>query len=73
MIDESLKLCRYKLEAIRKTPINKIRVRALYDEKRKLLEDVERLKWLKSSKVPLNLKIIRNLCAWRAGPWRRWL
>jgi len=45
MIDESLKLCRYKLEGDPKDADQQDRVRALYDEKRKLLEDVERLKW----------------------------
>ena len=44
-IDESLKLCRYKLEGDPKDADQQDRVRALYDEKRQLLEDVERLKW----------------------------
>src|SRR5262249_25052208 len=39
MIDESLKLCRYKLEGDPKDADQQDRVRALYDEKRKLLED----------------------------------
>jgi|SRR5215471_14754466 hypothetical protein len=44
-IDESLKYCRDKLEGDPKDADKQDRVRALYDEKRQLLEDVERLKW----------------------------
>ncbi|HEY7181834.1 MAG TPA: zf-HC2 domain-containing protein [Blastocatellia bacterium] len=44
-IDESLKYCRDKLEGDPKDADQQDRVRALYDEKRQLLEDVERLKW----------------------------
>jgi len=44
-IEESLKYCRYKLEGDPKDADQQERVRALYDEKRQLLEDVERLKW----------------------------
>src|SRR5262245_44361425 len=44
-IEESLKYCRYKLEGDPKDADQQDRVRALYDEKRQLLEDVERLKW----------------------------
>lgn len=44
-IDESLKRCRYMLEDNPNDPTRQDMVRALYDEKRQLLEDVERLKW----------------------------
>lgn len=44
-IDESLKRCRYMLEDNPKDAAHQGMVRALYDEKRRLLEDVERLKW----------------------------
>jgi len=44
-IDESLKLCRYMLEDDPNDSGRQKMVRALYDEKRQLLEDVERLKW----------------------------
>jgi anti-sigma factor RsiW len=44
-IDESLKRCRYLLEDNPNDRERQERVRALYDEKRQLLEDVERLKW----------------------------
>ena len=44
-IDESLKRCRYLLEDNPNDIERQERVRALYDEKRQLLEDVERLKW----------------------------
>lgn len=45
MIDESLKRCRYMLEDNPNDAERQDRVRALYDEKRQLLKDVERLKW----------------------------
>jgi hypothetical protein len=44
-IDESLKRCRYMLEDNPNDAGRQETVRALYDEKRQLLEDVERLKW----------------------------
>ena len=44
-IDESLKRCRHMLEDNPKDAYRQEMVRALYDEKRQLLEDVERLKW----------------------------
>jgi hypothetical protein len=44
-IDESLKLCRHKLEDNPKDAVHQQMVRALYNEKRQLLIDVERLKW----------------------------
>jgi hypothetical protein len=44
-IDESLKRCRYMLEDDPNDAGRQETVRALYDEKRQLLEDVERLKW----------------------------
>jgi hypothetical protein len=44
-IDESLKRCRYMLEDNPNDVGRQEMVRALYDEKRQLLEDVERLKW----------------------------
>jgi hypothetical protein len=44
-IDESLKRCRYMLGDNPKDPVQQQMVRALYNEKRQLLEDVERLKW----------------------------
>jgi hypothetical protein len=44
-IDESLKRCRYMLEDNPNDSGRQEMVRALYDEKRQLLEDVERLKW----------------------------
>jgi putative zinc finger protein len=44
-IDESLKRCRYMLEDNPNDAGRQEMVRALYDEKRQLLEDVERLKW----------------------------
>jgi hypothetical protein len=44
-IDESLKRCRYMLEDNPKDAGHQEMVRALYNEKRQLLEDVERLKW----------------------------
>jgi hypothetical protein len=44
-IDESLKRCRHMLEDNPKDAWSQQTVRALYDEKRQLLEDVERLKW----------------------------
>ena len=44
-IDESLKLCRYMLEDDPNDSGRQKMVRFLYDEKRQLLEDVERLKW----------------------------
>ena len=44
-IDESLKLCRHMLEGNPNDAGHQEMVRALYDEKRRLLEDVERLKW----------------------------
>jgi len=44
-IDESLKRCRYMLEDNPKDAVHQQMVRALYDEKRQLLEDVERLRW----------------------------
>jgi hypothetical protein len=44
-IDESLKRCRHMLEDNPKDADRQEMVRALYDEKRQLLEDVERLKW----------------------------
>lgn len=45
MIDESLKQCRHELEGNPKDAFHQEMVRNLYNEKRKLLEDVERLKW----------------------------
>jgi hypothetical protein len=45
MIDESLKRCRDMLEDNPNDAGRQEMVRALYDEKRQLLEDVERLKW----------------------------
>lgn len=44
-IDESLKRCRNMLEDNPNDAGRQEMVRALYDEKRQLLEDVERLKW----------------------------
>jgi hypothetical protein len=44
-IDESLKRCRNMLEDDPNDSGRQEMVRALYDEKRQLLEDVERLKW----------------------------
>lgn len=44
-IDESLKRCRYMLGDNPKDAIQQQMVRALYTEKRQLLEDVERLRW----------------------------
>jgi Putative zinc-finger len=44
-IDESLKRCRHMLEDNPNDAGHQEMVRALYDEKRQLLEDVERLKW----------------------------
>jgi hypothetical protein len=44
-IDESLKRCRNMLEGNPNDAGRQEMVRALYDEKRQLLEDVERLKW----------------------------
>ena len=44
-IDESLKRCRNMLEDNPNDSGRQEMVRALYDEKRQLLEDVERLKW----------------------------
>jgi hypothetical protein len=44
-IDESLKRCRHMLGDNPKDAWSQQTVRALYDEKRQLLEDVERLKW----------------------------
>ena len=44
-IDESLKRCRHMLEDNPNDAWSQQTVRALYDEKRQLLEDVERLKW----------------------------
>jgi hypothetical protein len=44
-IEESLKYCRHELEGNPKDADQQDRVRALYEEKRQLLEDVERLKW----------------------------
>jgi putative zinc finger protein len=44
-IDASLKLCRHMLEGNPNDAGHQEMVRALYDEKRRLLEDVERLKW----------------------------
>lgn len=44
-IDESLKRCRHELEGNPGDAAHQNRVRALYDEKRGLLEIVERLKW----------------------------
>jgi hypothetical protein len=44
-IDESLKRCRHMLQDNPKDAWGQQTVRALYDEKRQLLEDVERLKW----------------------------
>ncbi len=44
-IDESLKRCRHMLEGNPNDAVHQGMVRALYDEKRQLLEDVERLKW----------------------------
>ena len=45
MIDESLKRCRHMLEDNPNDAGHQEMVRALYDEKRRLLEDIERLKW----------------------------
>ncbi|MGE0132479.1 MAG: anti-sigma factor [Blastocatellales bacterium] len=44
-VDESLKRCRYMLGDNPKDPVHQQMVRALYNEKRQLLEDVERLRW----------------------------
>ncbi len=44
-IDESLKRCRYMLEDNPKDAAHQEMVRELYNEKRQLIEDVERLKW----------------------------
>jgi hypothetical protein len=44
-IDLSLKKCRQMLEHNPKDAVHQQMLRALYDEKRQLLEDVERLKW----------------------------
>jgi hypothetical protein len=44
-IEESLKKCRQMLESNRKDAVHQQMLRALYTEKRQLLEDVERLKW----------------------------
>ena len=44
-IDESLKRCRQTLEDNPKDAVQQQMVRALYIEKRQLLEDVERLRW----------------------------
>ena len=44
-IDESLKQCRHMLEDNPNDAGRQEMVRSLYDEKRQLLEDVERLKW----------------------------
>jgi anti-sigma factor RsiW len=44
-IDESLKRCRQMLEDNPKDAVQQQMVRALYVEKRQLLEDVERLRW----------------------------
>ncbi len=44
-IDESLKQCRHILESNPGDADHQKMVRALYNEKRQLLEDVERLKW----------------------------
>ncbi len=44
-IDESLKRCRQLLEDNPKDAVQQQMVRALYIEKRQLLEDVERLRW----------------------------
>lgn len=44
-IDESLNRCRYMLKDNPRDSVHQEMVRALYSEKRQLLEDVERLKW----------------------------
>jgi anti-sigma factor RsiW len=44
-IEESLKRCRQTLESNPQDAVHQQMVRALYNEKRQLLEDVERLKW----------------------------
>ncbi len=44
-IEESLKKCRHQLEDNPKDAVHQQMLRALYTEKRQLLEDVERLKW----------------------------
>ncbi|HKQ77139.1 MAG TPA: zf-HC2 domain-containing protein [Blastocatellia bacterium] len=44
-IDESLNRCRYMLKHNPKDAVHQEMVRALYSEKRQLLEDVERLRW----------------------------
>jgi anti-sigma factor RsiW len=44
-IEESLKKCRQMLESDPKDAVHRQMLRALYTEKRQLLEDVERLKW----------------------------
>src|SRR5215813_188187 len=44
-IDESLNRCRYMLRDNPKDAVHQEMVRALYSEKRQLLEDVERLRW----------------------------
>ena len=44
-IDESLNRCRYMLKDNPKDAVHQEMVRALYSEKRQLLEDVERLRW----------------------------
>lgn len=44
-IEESLKKCRQTLQSNPKDAVHQQMVRALYNEKRQFLEDVERLKW----------------------------
>jgi anti-sigma factor RsiW len=44
-IEESLKRCRQALESDPKDAVHLQMVRALYNEKRQFLEDIERLKW----------------------------
>lgn len=44
-INESLKLCRRNLLAGPQDPIHRETLRALYNEQRQLLDDIERLKW----------------------------
>src|SRR5262245_29339072 len=44
-IEESMKLCREKLNANPQDAVHQGMLRALYNEKQQLLEDVERLKW----------------------------
>ena len=44
-IDESLNRCRYMLKDKPQDAVHQEMVRALYSEKRQLLEDVERLRW----------------------------